>query len=53
MVSGAEHRPKDYRMVTDELAETGKGQTTLTLIQGNSPTQRDANSAAHYSITAR
>jgi uncharacterized protein YndB with AHSA1/START domain len=47
-LSGAEDRPENYHVVTYELAETGKVQTTLTLIQSNSPTQQDADNTVEH-----
>jgi uncharacterized protein YndB with AHSA1/START domain len=41
-LSGTEDKPKNYHIVTYELSES-HNQTILTLIQGNSPTQEDAD----------
>lgn len=42
-MSGKEDKPENYHQVTYELKENN-GKTTLTLTQGNSPTQQDADS---------
>ena len=41
-LSGAEDKPENYHIVTYELLSNGN-ETTLTLTQGNSPTQEDAD----------